>query len=113
MTYEQIATMVAEIGYPNAYFQFDHDGETPTPFICFYYPGIDDLYADSSNYQRITELIIELYSNTKNFDAEATVEQKLQEHGLTYSKYEEYIEGEKLYEVVYEMEVLINAESGE
>ena len=113
MTYEQIATMVAEMGYPNAYYQFDHEGAVAPPFICFYYPGIDDVYADDSNYQRIVELIIELYSNTKDFDAEEAVEQKLQERGLTYTKYEEYIEGEKLYKVTYEMEVLINAESGE
>lgn len=109
MTYEQIATMVAEMGYANAYFQFDHDRAMPTPFICFYYPGIDDVYADDANYQRIAELIIELYTNAKDFDAEATVENKLREYGLSYNKTEEYIEDEKMYEVIYEMEVIINA----
>ena len=109
MTYEQIATMVDEMGLRNAYFQFEHDRAVPPPFICFYYPGIDDVYADNANYQRIAELIIELYTKVKDFDAEAAVENKLHEYGLSYNKTEEYIEGEDMYEVIYEMEVMINA----
>lgn len=112
MTYEEVASMIKSMGYENAYYQFDHGTATPPPFICFYYPEIDDVYADDSNYQRITELTIEFYTKQKDFDGEAVIESVLAEHGLTYVKEEEYIEGEKLYEVIYEMEVLINAYTG-
>lgn len=114
MTYEQIATMVAEMGYPNAYYQFERARAKEPPFICFYYPEIDDVYADDSNYQRIVGLTVELYTRKKDFAAEDAVENILQTHGIPYDKNEEYIEDEQLYEVIYEMEVLINADySGE
>lgn len=109
MTYEEIATMIGEMGYPYAYLQFDRSTAVRPPFICFYYPGNDDVYADNQNYQRIVELIIELYSDTKDFDAEEAVEATLSQHDLTYAKSEEYVSDEKLYEVIYEMEVMINA----
>lgn len=108
MTYQEIAQMVEEFNLPYEYYQFkDGTGQQP-PFVVFYYPGIDDLYADNINYQRITELTIELYTDEKDFENEAVIEEKLTEYGLSYDKTEVYIDDEKMYEVVYSMEVVIN-----
>lgn len=108
MTYQEIAQMLDGLGVPYAYYQFaENTGQEP-PFICFYYPGIDDLYADNSNYQRITQLVIEVYTDNKDFALESRVESALYDAGLTYNKTETYIDEERLYMVTYESEVTIH-----
>ena len=106
MTYEEVGKMISDIGYPNAYYQFDDTGQEP-PFICFYYSGDNDAKADNSNYRKIENLVIELYTREKDFDAEAAVEAALSGSGLVWSRNEVYIDSEKLYQVVYETNVVI------
>ena len=108
MTYKEIATMVASIGLPYAYYQFpEGSGQTP-PFVVFFYSDTNDLYADEKNYQRIVTLNIELYTREKDFETEATVEGILSNNNLTYYKEENYIDSEQMWQIAYEMEVLIN-----
>lgn len=107
MTYKQIDTMVGLMGLPYAYYQFPETGQKP-PFICWYLDGINDLYGDNINYQRIVNLTIEFYSDEKDFTNEAAIESQLTLSGLTYTKTETYIDSEKMHQTVYEMEVLIN-----
>ena len=109
MTYKEIDTMVGLMGLPYAYYQFPKTGQQP-PFICWFLEGIDDLYGDNSNYQRIVNLTIEFYSDEKDFTNEVAIESKLALSGLTYTKSETYIDSEKMHQTVYEMEVLINGE---
>ena len=109
MTYKQIDTMVGLIGLPYAYYQFPETGQQP-PFICWFITGIDDVYGDNSNYQRIDNLTIEFYSDEKDFTTEAAIESQLALSGLTYTKSETYIDSERMHQTVYEMEVLINGQ---
>lgn len=94
---------------PAAYLMFpENDPNTPPPpFICYYYTGDNDLKADDVNYQKIRQLTIELYCDNKNFTLESAVESALTSNGFVYSKYEEYIDDEKMYMTTYEMEVVI------
>lgn len=108
MTYKEIAAMVKSIGLPYAYYQFPEGTGQGLPFVVFFYSEINDLYADETNYQRIAKLNIELYTEEKDFEKEATVEGILQNSGLTYYKEENYIDSEKMWQIAYEMEVLIN-----
>ena len=108
MTHKEIAQMVASIGYPYAYFQFPEGTAQPCPYVVFFFVETDDLYADESNYQRIEKINVELYTDEKDFVAEAAVESVLSSNGLTYYKEENYIESEKMWQIAYEMEVLIN-----
>lgn len=96
MTYKEIATMVSSIGLPYAYYQFPEGTGQALPFVVFFYSEINDLYADETNYQRIAKLNIELYTEEKDFEKEATVEGILQNSGLTYYKEENYIDSEKM-----------------
>lgn len=109
MTYEEVSTMVAEIGLPYAYYQFPDNTEREPPFVCFFYPDSDDLYAGNENYVGIKRLFVELYTDEKDFDLEQTVERVLKSHGLTYAQSESYISSEKMWQVTYEMEVIIDA----
>lgn len=108
MTYTEVATMVASIGLPYAYYQFPEGTGQDPPFVVFFYSNIDDVYADDSNYQRIVTLNIELYTREKDFEHEETIETALADNGLTYYKEENYIDSEKMYQIAYETEVIIH-----
>ena len=108
MTHKEVADMVKEIGLPFAYYQFPEGTKQKLPFICYFYDGIDDLYADNANYQRIEVLNIELYTKNKDFEKEALVETTLAKYGITYYKEDSYIDEEKMWQIAYEMEVIIN-----
>lgn len=108
MTYDEIASMIESTELENAYYQYP-EGEAPElPYILFYYPERDDFQADNKNYAKITQLNIELYTKEKDFEKEAAVEAILEANDLSYDKEEQYIESEKMYEVLYTMEVIIN-----
>ena len=53
----------------------------------------------------MNKLHIELYTDYKDVDLEEKVEAVLIGHGLFYDKSEVWISSEKLYEVLYQMEV--------
>ena len=107
MTISEVKTMIASIGYPSTYYEFQ--GSAPTkPFVVWYFPNGNDFYADGENYQKIEQINIELYTHTKNFDAEATVEAILTQNGLSWSREEQMLDQESGYEVLYITEVLIN-----
>lgn len=110
MTTQEVAAMVAEIGIPYAYYQFPDNTGQATPFVCFFYSGDNDFKADDSNYQKIEHLIIELYTDDKDFTLEQTVESVLASHGMVWTRDEEWIESERMLEVVYEMDVVITSE---
>lgn len=108
MKYSDIATMIDGIGLPYSYYQFPVGTQQAPPFICFFYPQSDDLYADNQNYQSITQLVVELYTDTKDIDQELAVEAKLAAAGLSWAKASQYIDEERMHVTVYTMEVVIN-----
>lgn len=110
MTYEQIAEMISKFGLPFAYYQFEEGSGQQCPFVVFYYPSRNDVRADDKNYVEIVDLTIELYTDNKDFVREEIVEDVLDEYEMAYDKDETYISSEKMYEVIYTMEVLLNAE---
>lgn len=113
MTFKEIATMIGTIGLPFAYYEFPNDTAQEPPFICFYFPNNNDFKADSKNYQKIEHLVIELYTDNKDFQKEAAVEAVLESNGIVYTRSETHIDTERMYEVVYESDVVITLESVE
>lgn len=109
MTLEEIGNMLDETELPNAYDHFA-EGESPEPpFLVFLLPGSNHFGADGKVYRKITELDIELYTDYKDPDTEALLEDVLDAHDIYYTKDETYIESERLYEVIYSTEVLYDA----
>ena len=105
MTLEELAGMLEKTGFPCAYDHFA-EGESPEPpFICYLLPGSDNFSADGRVYFRISEVRIELYTDRKAPGAEALVETVLDGAGIFYNKSEAWIQSEKLYEVLYSMEL--------
>ena len=108
MTHKEVASMVKSIGLPFAYYQFPEGTGQAPPFVVFFYSSTDDVFADDSNYQRIETLNIELYTKDKDFNLESQVESVISANGLTYHKEESHIDSEKMWQIAYEMEVIIN-----
>ena len=109
MTYKEVASMVAEIGLPNAYYQFKETIQGP-PFVCFFFTNANDFLADDVNFQKIEHLAVELYTDEKDYSLEAVVEDVLEGHCLVYLKQEEYLDSEQMHITVYEMDVVITEE---
>lgn len=112
MTYQEINHMVgdvaAAIGGRHTYYQFPV-GQAPTPpYAIFYFPGDDPVYADGKNYKKIETLIIELYLPHKDFRAEQLAEAVMAKHGMSWARYESYIDDEQMYQERYEMEVMLD-----
>lgn len=108
MTENEVRAMVEKTGFPTAYHHFA-EGQAPgLPFLVYLYPKSNNFSADGIVYQGINKLDIELYTECKDPEAERKVEAVLKEYGFFYEKNETYIESEKMYEVFYETEVLID-----
>lgn len=106
MTLLEVAQMVASIGLP---YRYSHFSETPQPpYVVFYYPSETDPHADNSNYINKRQLFIELFTNTKDMASEASVEDALRQHGLSWYKQTDFLNDEKLFQTTFESEVIIN-----
>ena len=110
ITYQDINNLIASIGVPYAYYQFPEGTGVAPPFICFYYDQQIGFAADNTNFAKPEHLVIELYTNNKDFQLEAQIEKALNDIGLVYSRMESYIDSEKLFLQTFESEVLINGQ---
>ena len=108
ITREALSTFIEGLGLPCAYYQFDNDTPQVPPFICWILSENSDVMADDENYVDKELLSIELYTVIRDFDLEKTVEGKLKAAGFTYGKEAAYIQSERMYQIAYEMEVIIN-----
>lgn len=105
MTYEEINEMMMEIGLPFAYHHFA-EGESPNPpFTLFLSPRENTFSADNLMYHSFKDINLELYTDVKAPETEERVEDVLLQNNIYYTKTETWIESERLYEVLYEMEV--------
>ena len=105
MTHKEVMDLVEQINIPSAYHHFAEGEVVNPPFLVYLYPSSNNFSADGKVYCKIQRLDFELYTDKKDIKLERQVEAVLDKHGLFYEKTEVWIEKEKLYEVLYEMEV--------
>lgn len=113
MTFQDISTMVNSMGFPYNYLQFKENSAPALPYVLFYYPQRDDVIADNKNYALKTALNVELCTEEKDFEAETDVEAVLISHEIPFTKTETYIDSEKMYLILYEMEVFLSVDDSE
>lgn len=102
---EKLVAMISEMGIPFAYDHFA-EGESPEPpFLCYLLPGSDNFAADGVVYHRISQVHVELYTDSKDPAVEEKVTAVLDRHGIFYDQTETWIESEKLYEVLFSFEI--------
>lgn len=107
MTFVDIANMIESVGLPYTYDFFPNNIAPTPPYIVFNYPNRDDFGADNINYSHIGTLNVELYTATKDFQLESTLESILEQNGFYYTKTESYIRSENLFLITYVMEFTI------
>ena len=94
-------------GFPVAYHHFNvADPPASFPFICWMVDYTDDLKADDFNYVGRTNVRIELYYQTPNWEDQEKLERQLQNLDLTFDKEEVWIEQEQIYQMIYESELI-------
>lgn len=101
MTLAEIKALLETTGFPVAYRNFAKPQEMP--FICYAIPENNNFAADGVVYYSAKHVQIELYTKLKDEKAEEKVEQALS--SFFWEKSEEYIDSEKCYWVIYEIEV--------
>lgn len=110
MTFKDIAQMIESVGVPYTYDFFPNNIAPTPPYIVFNYPSRDDFGADNINYSNIGTLNVELYTATKDFQLEETLESVLTQNGFYYTKSEAYIRTENLFQISYVMDFVITKE---
>lgn len=106
MTLKEVATLISSMGFP---YRYSHFSQTPNPpYVVYYYPNEDDVYADNSNYVNKRRIYIELFTQTKDVTSEAAVESVLKGAGMTWYKQTDFLNDEEIYQTTYESEVIIN-----
>lgn len=108
MTRQEVYEMISGIGLPCAYYQFPDDTPQTPPFICWFFSENTDIMADNENYVDKEVLNVELYTKLREYDIEKAVEAALKAGGFSYAKEASYIDAEKMWQISYESEVIIN-----
>lgn len=110
MLLTEIKTMLGQTGLPTTYYSYPIGDVPALPYLVWYLPNSDNVPADDKVYKKIEALNIELYSKTKDFATEATVEAVLESWGMVWEKTESYLGDERMYEVLYEMQIIVDDE---
>ena len=110
MKLTSIKTMLGQTGLPNTYYSYPIGDVPALPYIVWYLPNSNNFDADDKVFKRIETLNIELYTKTKSFATEATVEGILDSWGIVWEKTESYLDDEHMYEVLYETQIHIDDE---
>lgn len=103
MTLEELKTLLESTGLPVAYRAFPVGQAPDLPFICYLVEYSNNFDADNRVYYPINHITIELYTEFKSPESEALVETALQD--VCWEKTEEYLDDERCFEIVYEIEV--------
>lgn len=104
MTLENLYSILKATGYPVAYSHFEK--ETSLPFITYLVDGSNNFFADNEVYKKIENIRIELYTSKKDLEAEKKLEDLLNENELLYECSEQWIASEKVFQRIYEVEMI-------
>lgn len=99
-----IKKMLDKTGLPVAYHHFNN--AMSAPFLVYCISETEYFYADDTQHMQKNTLRIELYTDIKDVATEKNLESILSAAGICFLKSEIWIDEEKLYEIIYESEVI-------
>lgn len=103
MTEAELYALLISSGLPFAY---HHYNKPPAlPYGIYIITGSNNFAADGKVYHKINQCQVELYTNIKDPATEKALEDVLDGAGIFYNKTETYIESEKMYQNLYELEI--------
>jgi hypothetical protein len=95
------------VGIPIVYHSFEASGleVKQPPYICWYLKESDNIPGDDKVAAKLNRVNVELYTDRKSPELEQKLEDALDGASIFYDKTELYIKEEKLFEVLYEIEI--------
>lgn len=111
MTHIELVAMLDQINIEHTHYQFEKGSAPEPPYFVWYEPDTSYEYADDSNHISLPMLNIELYTDYKDFALEIQLESQLKSLGFTWQKTESSLEDEGLYEVLYEIPIIIQEDN--
>ena len=103
MTLSDLKNQLEATGIPVVYRSWPEKYAPPLPYVCYYVVSSDNFAGDGSVYYPITSIRIELYTAIKDQNIESKLEKALD--SFFWDKDETYIENEKMYGIIYDLEV--------
>lgn len=103
MTLEEVAALLETTGYPVTFREWPEGDVPPMPYLVYLSPYTNNFAADGTAYFIANHVQIELYTQLKDPTAEGKVEAALS--SLYWEKNSEYLDTEKCYQTIYEIEV--------
>lgn len=92
-------------GLPSVYHHWNIGKSPALPYTVYYVTERDDVIADNQSYFKVRSMVIELYTDSKDEDLEARVESFLNGLNIIPVVSEQYINDEKMYEIIYEFDL--------
>lgn len=103
MSLEELRAMLETTGLPVVYRAWPEGEAPPLPFLCYLVAYSNNFGADNRVYYNIRRIQVELYTKQKDPDTEDKVESALS--SFYWEKTEEYLDAERCYQILYEMEM--------
>lgn len=108
MTLTEIYNLLKTTNLPVAYSHFEVGKAPPLPYVVFRLPNSNNFAADGIVYRAVTALDIELYTEKKDLATEKKLEDVINNKIGFYNKMEMLVISEKMYQIIYSTEVLID-----
>ena len=103
MTLPEFESRLETSGLPVTYRDWPEGSAPELPFICYLCTGSNPLFADGKVYYSSSNVRVELYTRDKEPQTEGKLEAALS--GFHWKKDETYIDTERCYMILYEIEV--------
>lgn len=103
MTLAELKNQLETTGLPVTYEAWPIGHAPALPFIAYRVSGSNNFPADNKVYMPVQAIDIELYTENKSPATESLVETALS--GFVWEKSEEYISDERMYEIIYSIEI--------
>lgn len=107
MELTELKDILNTVGIPVVYHSFQSAGLAvqPPPYIVYLVVNSDNIGADDKVLLKQNVVHVELYTQYKDAQLEQKLEDALDNASIFYEKTELYIQDEKMFEILYEIEI--------
>jgi hypothetical protein len=108
VTQPELYTLLNTTGFPVAYHHFKVDDNNPPPeppYVVYLRENDENISSDSKVHGKFKNYRVELYTSKKDLVAEQKLEAVLEKVDPEFETSETYIDSEKLFEVIYQIQV--------
>ena len=105
MLLTELKQLLDQMNLPISYREWKPGKVPELPYLLYYENSSDNFYADNEVFLKKTDVIIELYTNTKNIREENKLEELLSTNKIPFDTYETHLSSEQMYLKAYEINI--------